>query len=321
MKKIYLLIVAFAANSFYLANAQCLTCTNYQFTKTTGTYANIAGGTSVSDGQSVAIGFPFYHYGVRFDTMLVNLDGWAEPTSDVANVRGTMAPFLTWCEYDPNFMDSGIRSKVSGSPGSRQFVVEWRSMAIDYPGTASPNSDHVNFQLVLFEGTNVFEFRYGSSLVTDLNGDFSGESGPQIYHDIFSFNTFQERSFWLHDNVASPTTYIDYGEGDPINGVPSNGTIYRFTPTTISSVSDLQTAVDFSVFPNPASNAVTIVIDETMIGATATITDVAGRTVAAVNLTTVNRQLTTESFANGVYFVTVTDKEGRSTAKKLVISK
>lgn len=320
MNKLYLLIIAFSLLAVQHTQAQCLTCTNYQFTKTTGVYANITGGTTVSDGQAVAIGFPFYHYGVRFDTLFVNIDGWAEPSSDVGNVNGTMAPFLTWCEIDPNFNDSGIRSKVSGNQGSRQFVVEWRSMAIDYAGTASPNSDHVNFQLVLFEGTNVFEFRYGSSLVTDLNGDFSGESGPQIYHDIFSFNTFQERSFWLHNNVSSPTTYIDLGAGDPINGVPANGTIYRFTPTTISSVNDLQTAVDFNMFPNPASNAVTINIDERMIGATATITDVTGRKMADVNLNTQYSLLNTE-FANGVYYVTVNTADGRMASRKLLVSR
>jgi hypothetical protein len=71
---------------------------------------------------------------------------------------------------------------------------------------------------------------------------------------------------------------------------------------------------DIRLFPNPATNSVTISIPEQLIGSTATVSDVMGRVVAAVTLTTGNRQLSTESFLNGLYFVTV----GNRTQKLIV---
>ena len=102
-------------------------------------------------------------------------------------------------------------------------------------------------------------------------------------------------------------------------------------------MSDLQKAVDFNMFPNPASNSVTITVDETMLGSTAIITDITGRAVpfslpdfviqgarradeSAVQLITNHQSLITTNFANGVYFVTVTSGH-KSITRKLIVSR
>ncbi len=87
-------------------------------------------------------------------------------------------------------------------------------------------------------------------------------------------------------------------------------------PTYISGISTTQ----FSIFPNPASNSVTITIEETMLSSTATITDITGRKVAAAQLQTLNYKLETANFANGVYFISIENERGRVT-KKLMIQK
>ena len=63
-----------------------------------------------------------------------------------------------------------------------------------------------------------------------------------------------------------------------------------------------------------------ISLGEEMIGAIATVADVMGRKMMAVQLTTSNQQLSTADFASGVYFVTVSNERGNVT-RKLVISK
>src|SRR5206468_6143358 len=61
------------------------------------------------------------------------------------------------------------------------------------------------------------------------------------------------------------------------------------TIALVSSVGDKRHKTqDVRLYPNPASDVVTISVDETMIGSTATITDLTGRKVAAVQLSTVN---------------------------------
>jgi hypothetical protein len=106
--------------------------------------------------------------------------------------------------------------------------------------------------------------------------------------------------------------------GCAVEYIGSSGTPLQL-PSSIS-----RTSVEnetFSLFPNPASNSLSISVADNLLGSTATITDLTGRKMAAVQLSTVNRQLSTADFASGVYFVTVTASDGRNATKKLVIQK
>lgn len=70
------------------------------------------------------------------------------------------------------------------------------------------------------------------------------------------------------------------------------------------------------VYPNPANGSVTIAIDKHLIGITLSVIDVTGRTVATVQLQTLNSKLETSLLANGVYFVAV-----GNLIQKLIIQK
>lgn len=238
-------------------SAQSLNTVNYTFTKTTGTYANVANGTALNDGARTAIGFPFYHYGIRFDTLAVTMEGYIELQSEVNNCGSMLGAFVAFCDVDPNFADSGIKYKVSGNAGSRVMVIEWRNVAIDFPGTAN-NNDYVNFQIALFEGSNKIEYRYGTNLITDLQADLQGYQGPQVFHEISNFITFQTRNMWLYFSAASPSVLTDFtGADDNIVGAPANGTIYRFTPSAATGISYLPRQL-ITVYPNPATNLLKI---------------------------------------------------------------
>jgi hypothetical protein len=92
------------------------------------------------------------------------------------------------------------------------------------------------------------------------------------------------------------------------------------TNTTINST-EVVTAVtplsfgegqEVRLYPNPATNSINIKVNEALLGGTLTITDVTGRKMIETKLTTGNTQLSTETFASGVYFVTATAINGRS---------
>ncbi|MCX6199218.1 MAG: T9SS type A sorting domain-containing protein [Bacteroidetes bacterium] len=74
------------------------------------------------------------------------------------------------------------------------------------------------------------------------------------------------------------------------------------------------------MYPNPATSSITISIDEAMLGSTASVYDITGRKMAAVQLKTLNYKLETSSFTSGIYFVTVENEKG-SVTKKLIIQK
>ena len=87
-----------------------------------------------------------------------------------------------------------------------------------------------------------------------------------------------------------------------------------------TGISSPNSSPAFSISPNPGINSITITIDETMLGSTLTIYDITGKKMTTAQLSTVNRQLSTENFASGIYFVTLENEKGRTT-KKLVIEK
>ncbi len=148
-------------------------------------------------------------------------------------------------------------------------------------------------------------------------GDGSGSTGAtpsHIYSAPGNYNICLTVSdnFGCSDSYCDSSTYIY-----KTDGIATVDVVWQI-PTGIS-----QSAIptpQFAITPNPATNSVTISIDESMIGGIVTVSDITGRKVAAVPLSTVNCQLSTESFSSGVYFVTLTSK-GRNSTKKLLISR
>ena len=90
--------------------------------------------------------------------------------------------------------------------------------------------------------------------------------------------------------------------------------------TTTSITETISLSKDFGISPNPATTSFAININEEMIGSTATVSDITGRKISAVQLITQNTSLITSSFTNGIYFITMENEKGRVT-KKLVVQK
>lgn len=77
---------------------------------------------------------------------------------------------------------------------------------------------------------------------------------------------------------------------------------------------------EFHIFPNPATNSVSIIVDEIMLNSNLTIIDIIGNIVATAHLTAQQSLLNTEFLPSGVYIVTLTANDGRRTTKKLIIN-
>lgn len=138
-------------------------------------YLNISGtGTSVMAGSDdasavLSIPFPFRFYGVSYSSVCVSSNGVLSFGSciagDFANLDLTsqtpqgnqplIAPFWT----DLTFGSQGAGSvfyQTLGTQPARRFIVQWNNAAaLNTPGS-------LNFQAVLFEGSNNILFQYGS---------------------------------------------------------------------------------------------------------------------------------------------------------------
>ncbi len=151
------------------------------------------------------------------------------------------------------------------------------------------------------------------------------------FNDVSSFNPTAWQWTFTGGNPSSS------GIQNPIISFPGPGA-YMVTLTTTNAYGSNSTTKQvfvngctgventlpdklISIFPNPATNTITISVDESIIGSTAIITDITGRKIATVPLSSINFLVPTDNFANGVYLVSITGTGRNSAAKKLVISK
>ncbi|MES2621547.1 MAG: T9SS type A sorting domain-containing protein [Bacteroidota bacterium] len=154
---------------------------------------------------------------------------------------------------------------------------------------------------------------YGGRTVNGVAPVLCGEIN---YTDSFAYGlgrVYESRHFrhgLNNDYATSFEKLIYYSQAGEVWG----------TPYTLYTNLDEITINPFHISPNPANNTLTINIDESLVSSTATITDITGRTLTAVELVTSNQQLATDHFASGVYFVTVSNGKSKAT-KKLIVSR
>ncbi|MES2620689.1 MAG: T9SS type A sorting domain-containing protein [Bacteroidota bacterium] len=203
---------------------------------------------------------------------------------------------------------------------------QWLTYTVNFQNTGTDTAYHIYITDTLDADLDASTFQLLA---------YSHQPMVQIKESAVRFNFPNIMLVDSHANEPLSHGYVQYKikikDNKPVGTVINNTAFIYFdfnapvvTNTTsntialINSVGEVRYQIsDIRIYPNPASNSVTISVDESMLGATATITDITGRSMAAVQLSTVNLQLSTESLAGGVYFVTVSNEKG-SVTKKLV---
>jgi PKD repeat protein len=214
----------------------------------------LSGGTSLtpmSDDASfvINIGFTFTYMGVNYTQILACSNGWASlnqsggTATDNAYLFTATAPNTTLA---PWFDDLGIGTggnkgtmdyKIDGFAPNRIFTVEWLNWRPYYTGA---NTSRLNFQLKLYETTNVIEFQYGT--ITN-----SGH------------NPLEGASIGIEDATGGSGHFIEATTGSMTTGVTTlksqtmwPGVNYRF------GVSPLGTENFYNVIVNKAGGSFTI---------------------------------------------------------------
>jgi hypothetical protein len=220
MKKLILFISFF---SIVCAHAQY-----YQFSKSTGTFANITGGTVLANDNwhylSKLFKTPFtfrYFSSNIFDS--IEVTNFSSIYFNNIN-NGYFDPYMVELQARGN-AQSPISYVATGNAPGRILKIEFNNVGFaNDPGL----TDYMNFQVWIYEGSNIIEFRYGPNSVNASS--YGGDTGPIIQ---------------VADPIAAGSNYIVL-EGDPANptlnttswatsvamtGSPANGQIYRFTPS------------------------------------------------------------------------------------------
>ncbi|MDD2332433.1 MAG: hypothetical protein PHI68_07260, partial [Candidatus Cloacimonetes bacterium] len=147
---------------------------DYAFTSATGTYTEISGGTVLGDipnldnesFNAIPLGFSFNFNGINYTEISVNANGFlamgptvASSYLAISSATGTNS-VVAAMNRDIIGRDNGeLMYLLSGTAPNRVFTVQWKNYK-RVPTTAA--NDVFNFQIQLYEGTNVVKTVYGA---------------------------------------------------------------------------------------------------------------------------------------------------------------
>ncbi len=176
--------------------AETLTGLPLEDISVTGTLVPGATGDDVSTAQ-LPLPFAFSFYGQTKTQYFLNTNGWitlgpAGATGAVSRAHhilpngfapsDMLAPY--WDDLNVTLTGS-VRSQVMGTAPNRRFIIQWTTVVTF--GTTNPNT----FQIILHEGSNCFEFRYGTiqphlppgvTATTTFNAGFENSTGTTGEH-------------------------------------------------------------------------------------------------------------------------------------------
>ncbi len=221
---------------------------NYTFSATTSPYVTLGASATnptlvspdaaytISDegyANAVPIGFNFIYNGTTYSSLNINANGYftfgtpfiadanenyyydslsGGPVS-LAGARPVIAPL--WADLDLQSA-TNLKYIVTGVAPNRIFAIEWSNALWDYTATSAS----ISFEALLFETTNVIEFRYKQEAGTPT-GD---KAGIGITASGIGVGNFLS----LSDASGSPTasSLVE----SKIYTRPATGQVYRFTP-------------------------------------------------------------------------------------------
>jgi Secretion system C-terminal sorting domain len=226
MKKIYslLLFVAIAAHGF------SQTAATYGFTAIAGTYSSISTAPGVvtsslacndCNATGIPVGFTFRFCGTNYTALAASSNGFLSlanlspaPLSPVAsNITGAgfLMPFWADLTGVPGAFTPAAYYLTTGTAPNRVFTFEWKN----YFSYGTSNSG--NFQVKLYESSNIIEFVYGT-----FTGSVINPSAIGIANSTTDWQTLPDATTAL---APSSTTFTN-----SLATMVTSGQVYRWTP-------------------------------------------------------------------------------------------
>ena len=323
MKKTILSIFAFSAIT--LANAQEFP---YPFEVLNEPYVDLVESTSLSGSELwddpqylVQIGFDFQ----LFDSQISELN-ILPPGAQIVNSMSQKSTELLF-PYLTDIMNASSDEAVSpisylldGAEGSYVFKLEFKNVGF-YPEFEAQGTfgNTTNFQVWLYQGSNVIEYRFGNNTIKSGNLIHFFGNGPlvglgqQVALDGSSWS-----GFWtLAGDPSNPTiTAIPTGAQfftaeQVLSGEPLSGTVYRFgtLPTSIEE-EERKTATELKVWPSLATTEIHFIAIE---GEEYAIYDMIGKKVYQGIATSAVETVNVTNLAPGQYILKTKTGQGRLT--------
>ncbi len=221
-----------------------------------------------------------------------------DPNEKEVYPKGNTDTSNLWLVYTIRFQNTGSAAAVN----------------IRITDTLDNNLDPSTFQLLAFSAKNI----------TQLTGNAAVFYFPAINLPDSAVSDSASRGYVqykikLKDNLPLGTEIKNSADiyFDLNRAVITDTTINTISLT--ASISQITSEISFKLYPNPSKNYVSIETDESAIGAMVQLTDIAGRELEKLQITSSAFRISTSALGSGVYLVKVSDSRGRSAVKKLVV--
>ena len=205
----------------------------------------------VNDGENITlpVGYDFSYDGTPVTAIRANLNGWLEigtsysanaETNELSNTA--LVPFLAplWDDLTSDGQ-TRIIYLVEGTSPTRTFIVEWKDVLW--------GSQRQNFQVKLYETSNVIEFWYGN-MNTNSGGSASigiNNAGGCLNKMIsITPGTTPTAEYATENNSINSATYLN------------NGLVYIFNPLQMQTYASWQEASVIVGQANPTASLTTI---------------------------------------------------------------
>ncbi|MBC7587154.1 MAG: hypothetical protein H7178_02255 [Chitinophagaceae bacterium] len=268
MKKIILLFLLFASTySFAQLNYQAINAINAAGTYTSiGTNGSAISTANTDDANSSAqpIGFTFNYNGSSFTQFVFNTNGFiklgaAAPNSAAifgANAQDATGSVLLMsaanypansnciAAFNMDLQGTGTteyRVYTSGSAPNRVCTIEWKNVQ-EKTTTPALQMSSIDFQIKLFEGTNVIELVFANFVATANTDAFKTASTGLVGTDI----TTATNVIYVRKGSTAAWNAASFENGGAVTTqifnvrrtvLPDNGRTFRFFPTYANDLS------------------------------------------------------------------------------------
>jgi len=296
---------------------------HYLFSTYTSAFDPIQEANSLDGGQiwddptwTVPLGFTFYTANDTITTLYVGELGTTVYGIQDDSLSDIFLPYFDdIANADNDTLVSPVSYVVEGPPGFQICKIEWLNVGFYEDWAANGTyTNTTSFQLWLYENSNIFEYHYGPSNITNASMIHMFGAPAAAFLENLNQNTgFDWDGFYsVSGNTDAPTittlttAEILGAQGIPsfalLNGEPAEGTVYRFAPTFVGV--EENSLATFDVFPNPTSGLLNV-FNPTQESVVAQILSAEGKVIQVETLTSGRNAIQTDKLSSGFYLLRI----------------
>lgn len=325
MKNI-LLAAALSISALATGNNNASAQAGFTFTKLTQPYTPLTGATSLTKGAlwtsdstfTAPIGFNFQMEGTTINKVFLAAGNFAASTRRTAKESGFIMLGAGLMDRGQNWQTSrsDIRYQTTGNAGSRVFKLEVFNAGFeDEYHNNGELKDSISMQLWLFEGTNVAEFHYGSSMVSNFNDYFGGLMRCGYIRNVDTATVAVEKFYVVNGNatVATLDSTTSFMSVKGLTSVPTSGTVFRFAPkgNKTTGVEQVSAGTLAKVYPTQCTGTLQIEHNNTQ-PLSYSIISMTGQIVAHGTVNRGTNVIDIARLSSGTYTISIVDESSRT---------